>query len=384
MRDRLLKWMIYLTGAIGLYIFLAIRIEPLFNLALKEKILPEYWENTKYGELYYVNNFIKDFREKNLPHHIRKYRHSEKHPGIEEADILIYGDSFLDFSRMVTLPERMADTLQKKVYYRRMIDDHQPLTYLKKINYTNNEPRVFIYETSESFLEFRFRKSHDTLYRLENRNMIRKTVTNVIDWWFMNDSEVKYSILLQRSLITGDLYSEIATFKFRKFQYITESTPLYSLDYDSPWLFYGDDVNPQSSFFYHPYTDEEIDNICNNIASLSAALKRRYNMEFIFFPIPAKYTIYHKLVNHDPYSGFLPRIYKGLHKRGVPVINLYDIYNNSPEILYYGTDTHWNKKGMEIALKETLRILSDSNFVKIPESPKTENNVSPKLISAYN
>lgn len=357
MRDKVTKYIVYIAGVICLYFFISIRVEPLFNVVLKEKVLPEYWENTEYGELYYRNNFIRDFQEKNLPPCLPKYRHTNKHPKIEDADLLIFGDSFLDFSRMVTLPERMADTLGKKIYYQRMIDDHRPMVYLQKANYSNTEPRVVIYETSESFLDFRFRNKHDTVYTPDPRSRIRKMLASTRDWIFTKESELKYSVLLQRSIFSNWFYTEVATFKFRKFGYITESTPVYSLNYDIPWLFYADDTDPDISFFYHNYTHEEIDTICNNIAHLSAFLKRHYNLEFVFLPIPAKYTIYHKLVNNDQYSAFLPRIYEGLHQRGIPVIELYDVYRNHPETLYYGTDTHWNKKGMEIALDSTLNAI---------------------------
>ncbi len=363
--------MIYLAGAICMYMFLSIRIEPLYNAILQEKLIPEYWENTKYGELYYINNFIKDFREKNLPHYIPKYRHSKKQPKIQDADILIYGDSFMDFSRMVTMPERLADTLHQKVYYQRMIHDHRPLIYLEKANYSNSKPKVLIYETSEVYLDFRFRNRQDSVLREDNRSRFRKLIADVRDWIFVKDSEVKYTILLQRSKITTGLYSDIATFKFRNFQYITESTPVYSLKYDTPWLFYSADSDPKTSFFYHNYSDAEINTICDNIADLSAKLKKHYNLDFIFLPIPSKYTIYHKLVNNDKYSGFLPRIYEGLKQRGIPYVNLYNDFASSKEILYYGTDTHWNKKGMEIALDKTLELLTKKNLIEIPNSATT-------------
>jgi hypothetical protein len=384
MRDKFTRWMIYIAGAVCLYLFLSIRIEPLYNAILQEKILPEYWENTKYGELYYMNNFIRDFREKGLPRYIPKYRNSDKHPKIEDADILIYGDSFMDFSRMVTMPERLADTLHQKVYYQRMIHDHRPMIYLQEAKYSNSKPKVLIYETSELFLDFRFHTRQDTVIQVENRSKFRKAVAGIRDWMFMKDSELKYSVLLQRSILTTSLYSDIATLKFRKFHYITESTPVYSLKYDTPWLFYSGDSDPKTSSFYHHYSDAEIDNICDNISDLAAELKRHYNLDFIFLPIPSKYTICHKLVNDDKYSEFLPKIYAGLKRRGISYINVYDDFNNSKEILYYGTDTHWNKKGMEIALGETLKLLKEKNLIETPNLIQSSGNVQSNLLSKIN
>ena len=366
MQNKIAKWLVFMVGAGCLYIFLAIRIEPLFNVILKEKIVPEYWENTKYGELYYYNNFIKHFREKNLPPAIPKYRNTKKHPKLNEAEILTFGDSFFDFSRMVTFPERIADTLHKKVYYRRMLEDHRPVIYLKQDNYADTNPKILLYETSERFLAFRFLNRHDTIPPVDNRIKFRKTAAAVWNWVFIEERELKYNVLLQRNMLTAGLYSDIATLKFDAFNYITESTPIYSLKNDEPWLFYMDEVNDDNSSFYYKFTDEEIYQICDNIADVAGVVKRKYNLQFIFMPIPSKYAIYHTMVNNDEYSNFLPRLYEGLDKRGIPVVKLYDKFINSKEILYYGTDNHWNKKGLDIAVSEALEVMKpylNSNYL---------------------
>jgi len=366
MQNKIAKWLVFMVGAGCLYIFLAIRIEPLFNVILKEKIVPEYWENTKYGELYYYNNFIKHFREKNLPPAIPKYRNTKKHPKLNEAEILTFGDSFFDFLRMVTFPERIADTLHKKVYYRRMLEDHRPVIYLKQDNYADTNPKILLYETSERFLAFRFLNRHDTIPPVDNRIKFRKTAAAVWNWVFIEERELKYNVLLQRNMLTAGLYSDIATLKFDAFNYITESTPIYSLKNDEPWLFYMDEVNDDNSSFYYKFTDEEIYQICDNIADVAGVVKRKYNLQFIFMPIPSKYAIYHTMVNNDEYSNFLPRLYEGLDKRGIPVVKLYDKFINSKEILYYGTDNHWNKKGLDIAVSEALDVMKpylNSNYI---------------------
>lgn len=358
MQNKIAKWLVYLVGAVCMFVFLAARIKPLFNALLKEKIIPEYWENTKYGELYYYNNFIRHFQEKDLPPAIRKYRNTEKHPDINNAEILTFGDSFFDFSRMVTFPERLGDTLHKKVYYRRMLDDHRPIVYLRQDHYTNTKAKVLLYETSERFLAFRFLNRHDTVPPVDHRNRIRKLAAAARDWIFLEDSEIKYTIMLQRSMLTSVIYSDIATFKFDMFDYITESTPVYTLRKDQPWLFYTDEVNGDNSSFYYQFTDEEINRICDNIADLADLLKRKYDLQFIFMPIPSKYTIYHTLVNNDVYSGYLLKLYAGLDKKGIPVVKLYDKFRNSKDILYYGTDNHWNKKGLDLALEEALKVMA--------------------------
>ena len=79
-----------------LYAFIAIRVQPLFNAILKEKVIPKPWENTKYGELYYFN-LIREFRKKGLPHYQKKYRFTKKSPLLENADLLLFGDSYFNF-----------------------------------------------------------------------------------------------------------------------------------------------------------------------------------------------------------------------------------------------------------------------------------------------
>ena len=358
MKNTIAKGLVSITGLICLYAFLSVRFEPLFNLIMKEKVLPEYFENTKYGELYYLN-FIKQFRERNLPHAIAKYRHTSKHPKLEDADILTFGDSFFDFSRMVTFPERLSDTLHKKVYYERFFDEHRPLHYLKKQNYVNSEPKLMIYESTERYVPFRFMNKHEDDYiEPVKRSAARELLSVARKLLFVHESELKYSMLLNRSIFTTDMYSAVSTFKFNAFGYIPESTPKYCLTQEIPWLFYEEDLNGKNTSFYYKFSDEEINIICDNIADLSRKVREKYNLYMTFMAIPSKYTIYHKLINQDRYNDFLPRLYEGLEKRGIPVIKLYDLYNNSDEVLYYGTDTHWNKKGLDIALDETLKVLS--------------------------
>jgi len=281
-----------------------------------------------------------------------------------QADILTFGDSFLDFSRMKTYPEQLGDTLHKRVFYERFINDHRPLVFLNKNNYVNSSPKILIYESAERYIPFRFNTTHDTGYTTQSTYGLGKTIRDIRDWIFRSDTEVKYTTLLNRSIFTNDLYSAISTIKFDVFGYITSQTPVYTLDHEDPWLFYHEEVSPGGQFsdFYYNHSEEEINLYCDNIADLRNKLKELYNLDLIFMPIPSKYTIYHKLINNDTYNNFLPRLYEGLADRGVPFIDLYNEYINSDEILYYGTDTHWNKKGLDIAVDKTLEYIKSSGI----------------------
>ena len=361
MNEKLLKWIIYVAGAACLYGFISIRSLPVMNAILAEKMIPEHWDFVKYGELYYFN-YISHFKEK-LPKAERKYRFSEKHPEMNQADILMFGDSFLDISRQTTLPERLNDSTNKRVYYHRFLSPHQsnPLCILEEEEYKNMMPKYIIYESVERNIPLRFDDpfiAEDC--ENEESDLFSETADAVINLTFPENSEEMYKQVLKRSVVTTKLFELFATLKFDLFGYISSQTPIYKLGED-PWLFYYPQVNDQPGSFYYDYSEEEVTTYCNNIALLKKRLRELYNLEMIFMPIPSKYTIYHKVVNDDLYNNFLPRVYAGLDDRDVPYIDLYSEFINHDRVLYYGTDTHWNKRGVDIALYKLINKLDSFN-----------------------
>jgi hypothetical protein len=356
MNEKILRWLIYFAGVFCLFIFLSVRILPLFNAILSEKYIPEYWENTKYGELYYMN-YIRYFREEGLPPYSIKYRFKDKHPELNEADLILFGDSYFDFSRMTTFPEQLSDSTGESVFYAR---NSFPLDYLAAKNYSGTEKRYMIYETAERFLTSRFDKPQTLNYEPEVKSAAKKTYEDIEEFIFPKEVENNYSMLLSRSYFTTHIYSAIATLKFDWFGQINSQTPVYYLGPDRPWLFGGGWYGDGPDRYSYEYPEEEIDTYCNNIRQLSADLKKNFNIEMIFMIIPSKYTIYHNLlgVPDSAYSGFIPKMYAGLEKRGIPVIKIYDDYmaQRDSKLLYYGTDTHWTEEGLHIALEKALNI----------------------------
>ena len=355
MNEKLLKILVYITGVVCLYAFIAVRVPSMFNAILKEKIIPEYWENTKYGELYYFG-FVKHFREEGLPPHAIKYRFSEKHPALQEADILMFGDSFFDFTRMTTFPERLGDTTNQRAFYARM---DRPLTYLSEHRFSNTEEKIIIFESAERYIPERFVEPHSMEPPADPRSGIRKKVADARDIIFQDNTDVLYGTLVARNVFTTGLYSASTTLKFDLFNYISDQTPVYTLEEEMPWLFFHDQLNGEPSSFYYQHSQEEIDNYCDNIADLASKLKIHYNLKMVFMAIPSKYTIYHTLVNQDEYNNFLPRLYAGLEARGIPYIPIYDEFMKakSEDWIYYGSDTHWTQKGLDVALDKTLEVL---------------------------
>ncbi|MGC9341869.1 MAG: alginate O-acetyltransferase AlgX-related protein, partial [Bacteroidales bacterium] len=203
---------------------------------------------------------------------------------------------------------------------------------------------------------------HEFMPYQDNRSGVRKAIADVRDMIFLENTEVLYSTLLMRSYFTTGIYSFISTTKFDVFNYITDKTPKYIVDEQKPWLFYFDQLNGEPSSFYYKHSQEEIDTYCNNIKDLADKLYDNYKMKMVFMAIPSKYTIYHDLLNDDKYNNFIPRLYAGLEKRGIPVIPVYEDFIEAEDTIYYGTDTHWNKKGLSIALDNAVEVLDSLNI----------------------
>jgi len=355
MRNKILKSFIYFSGFICLYGFLATRFLPLYNLVSTEKEVPGYWDNTTYGELYYFNN-IKHFRE-DLPGAMPKFQWSEDHPELEEAEILTFGDSFIDWSRHEQISSRLQDALGVPVYTHY---GEYPYEYLKKNNYQNGKPKYLVYLRTERWIPITF--GQDPLYspskkEKENPNShpLKKNLAAFRDFLFDNRTEELYRALLQRSYITSYFSTLISTWKFELFGYISSLTPKYAITEEKPWLFYVDQVNDKSSSFYYQHSESELNEITENIKKLSEHLWKEYKLKFVFVPVPSKFTIYHHLVDPDAeYNEFLPRLYKELDRLEILYVDLYEPFRKSEEYVFYGTDDHWTEHGVSVA-KDVLK-----------------------------
>lgn len=359
MNERLFKYLMFVAGVIALYAFLAVRILPMFNAALVENRSPEYFEFTKYGEQYY-SNYIAHFREV-LPTPKDKYRLSDRNPELAEADLIAFGDSFFDFSRQKTVAERLHDSLGISVH---AVRAWYPLDYLHSNNYKNDETKTIIFQVVERNLHDRFIEIHDLNWEGNDYLDVSKLSLpgKLRHWIFDVKSEELYSILLSESYLTRGIYSLISTTKFDLFRYMASRTPVYSLKnrFNEPFLFYDITTNDSPKSFYFDHNDQLVKTYCNHIEDLKAQLKERYDLEMIFMPVPNKYTMYFDIIKpEDSYNNFLPRLYKELEKRGINYVNLYNRFLESDTILYYGTDSHWNKAGVDIAVEELLKKLEN-------------------------
>lgn len=374
MNEKILRITIYILGFICLYAFFAVRVFPAMNIVLNEKMDQETQDFNRYGDLYYFS-CIKDFQE-DFPPRVRKYRYSEDNPHISEADILTYGDSFFDMIFITSLPERLSQKLNNKVYSYVTQDPTQsnPFCLLESSNYNRSDSaKLFIYETVERNIHEKFSNEYTaTACHINKEKGAAVVFNNVINMIFRRNSENLYEVMLKQSHFTHRVYSAIASVKFELFGYISTLTSRYKTG-DNPWLFYKKEYGDEHGCFYYDYTEEEIKMYADNVAKLRDNLLQQYNLKLVFMPIPNKYTLYHKLINDDPYNDFLPRLYRELDKRNICYVNLYDEFSKRPDPLYYGTDTHWNSEGIDIALNLvinkinmnqsfTLNTIQEKNF----------------------
>jgi hypothetical protein len=205
MSEKLLKILIYLAGVFCLFACIAIRSLPVMNSVLVEKMIPEHFEFTKYGELYY-QNYISQFKEI-LPSPVRKYRFSEKHPEPSEADILIFGDSFLDISRQVTLPERLADSLGLKVFFHRFSFPQYSNPFCALANYDIGaaSPKILIYQSVERNIPMKFEEPYfDSICNESENGPVEARIDDIASVVFPDNTEVMYKQFLKRSIFTTD------------------------------------------------------------------------------------------------------------------------------------------------------------------------------------
>jgi hypothetical protein len=343
-KDKITKIIIHLAGLAALFLFVVLRMSGEPEYLLDKKLLTAS-NNFDYGDLYFLN-LIDNFKVPTPPLG-DEYYNSVPKSDISEADILTFGDSFFAAgARVKNVPGRLADTLKKKIYFSQ---SSEPLELLSSVNLQKGNKKYLILETAERRIPNLFSGNQNKFTKKNH------AITNIITTVLPVNSEQRYTFLLQRSFLTHFIYKELATLKFNYFGYITSVTPVYKKD--PPWLFYYQDVNDKKTSFYYKFSDEEIKNICDNIQDISNQLKEKYNIDFIFLPVPNKYTIYHKILNNDEYNNLLPRIYYELKKRNVKFCNVYDLFMKSDKELYYPTDTHWNEEGVKLTTSELVKLI---------------------------
>ncbi len=308
------------------------------------------------GRDLYKHHYVEHFREAHpafdQPLHapLVPYRERPEHPSLDEADVLVFGDSFANFRWLKSYPEILRDKLGRPVYFAR---DQYPLRLLGEQAYTAPSGRVAIFQIGERGIRTGFARAQMDFQGRAHRPKRDNA-------WFRlfapGEAEQQYTALLQLSILTHRAYKWIATRKFDWFGYLSPMTPVYSLDPPILFLKQTVDGSPQSFQYQHP--QHEIEQICDNIALLHDRMRRKHGLEMVFMAVPNKISIHFAYVWPDAhYNDFLPRIHQGLAQRGVPYVDLYQAFRNADERLYFLSDTHWNEHGVARAAAETIRVL---------------------------
>jgi len=322
-------------------------VKPLKGIA-NELILPR-----QYGDLYY-GNYLDRFKVE-IP---RKspFGNSDQNSPLKKAGLILFGDSFSNYRYFKGVPEILIDSLQADIHFAHHRFDGQPLNYLSEYS---GEANLLIYQTIERALPKRLLKN--PLPKKAKGNKSKSLLSNLKSI-LPNGVKKVYPILVQDGKLTRQLYSFIMNKRYEWFGYV--ATPeVY--DEKSGMLFSDRTTNNETTSFYYQFSDKEIDIYCDNLLLLKNELKTKHNIDFIFFPIPNKYTLYHHLLNEDEYNGLLPRLNECLEEKGIPVVDVYSVFKEEQQQLYYNTDTHWNEKGAQIA--------TDLLMEKIREIQKTTN-----------
>jgi len=344
LKNKITKIIIHVSGALALFLFIVLRSSAEPDYLLDSELLKAA-NDAIYGDLYFLN-LIDNFKIPTPPLG-DEYYNSVPKTDINDADILTFGDSFFaSGARCKNVPGRLADTTKKKIFFSQT---NEILKTLEEKNYVKKDKKYLILETVERGIPRIFTGGQNVLAKKNPK------LGKIVESLMPLNLEQRYTLLLQRGVISYNIYKELVTMKFNLFGYISSVTPVYKKD--PPWLFYYQDVNDKKTSFYYHFTDEEINTICDNIQDLNKKLIDKYNIELIFLPLPNKYTIYHRILNNDEYNNLLPRLYKGLDRRNVKVCKVYDLFMNSEKELYFPTDTHWNEEGVKLTANELVKYL---------------------------
>jgi hypothetical protein len=354
-KTMIIKNAIYILGILCLIIFIITKSAFL----LKYATLSDDTIGTRYGDLY-QHARIHLFKEYLWRGEVSKKWEIQ----IRDADIIFMGDSYLtiEFSKD-TYPHQTAKMLAKNISVSADFNSYQFVqNFLKTVQFTTqDEQKILIIESAERSVMQRFSAQAGNAQNAQlkqNESAFRKWLEPSIQWlrrienvWFTN-AEQRYYFFFRNNLLK-DYLPSINDVRFSLFKEISPATPLYSIN--PPMLFYDKEIEMFNTY----HSDYEIESIALTLKNLQLELLEKYNIKMVFLPVPGKYTIYHQLTNSsDKYDDFLPRLYKILDQYNIPVIKLYDPFKQSKELVYWGSDTHWNNEGIDIAAKKTAEAVN--------------------------
>jgi hypothetical protein len=349
-KDRITLGVIRIAGILAAIIFVIVKI-PFLATSLVSGCF--YDHGDYYGDCY-VNCKVRYFKELLPPATGNHFTSDVK--DIDKYSVLTIGDSFFNRYRgNDAFPFQLSRSLNERVFYNGTAY-HNPFLLLQDVHKDKN--RILILESAERLIMDRFSKVPNMNPEKSKKAStgIRLALEEIRNCWFV-ESELNYRFFIENSIFTSPLVESWRSLNFKYFGKISSSTPIYCLK--PPVLFLDQETNRNwPTSFYSVISDEAISHVADCIQSIRDELRDKYHTELIFLPVPNKYSIEHTYFNQDSYNQFLPRLYSELKKRHIATVELYDRFCSSKEELYFRSDSHWNGRGVSIALDELLKVMN--------------------------
>jgi len=336
-KDKALRTVLYLAAILSLAVFIIPKNKALMLLATSGSDIS--------GDLYRFVK-IKDFW---APTPAAVDTSAEDTGRAAESSIVAIGDSFFSASRgCPRFTTQLSKAIETPIFLTNPGIYEQPFRVIKRLRDHRDRMKVVLLESVERALETRFAQPVDP--HPPSAPTKRLVQGKDLDSWFTTDE--RYIFLLKNNVATRPIFEALSTAGFHWFGKISSSTPVYSLK--PPLLFFEEEtgLGAENPSLYTQHSDALVQRMAHNIANLRDGLRSQYGLDMVFMPIPNKLTIYGKFADATtPYDNFLPRLLDALEHQGVKTIRLYEAFRASPELLYFASDTHWNCRGIDLAVR---------------------------------
>lgn len=283
---------------------------------------------------------------------------------IEDADIITIGDSFFGSA---LASRKFAAELEavsgRPVYHventgkfnSSQVD--MPLAYLESISCKRGPNRVLVLESVERYAAQRAKscqKSWNDVHSWKSDNGYYKERildTKDIEYFFSNN------------ILSGTANKFLQNVRFDLLGIV--NLPVVYHSEVSDMLFYQEEVE----FNRSSKGEETIKETADNIACLARKLRDRYNISLVYVILPQKYSLYSARFG-DPYDGFIPRLVTEMRKRNVAAVDMYSVYSAQMKLhpdrpLYFGSDTHYNREGKLLLVREIMREITEQNHKRL-------------------
>lgn len=122
------------------------------------------------------------------------------------------------------------------------------------------------------------------------------------------------------------------------------------------WLYYGSSMDDY--YGYETMSDKDIEKAVKNLSEIQKELNDK-GIRFVFTIAPNKNSLYPQYMpggyDTTPDKRNSVRLRKALEKSDVNYVDLYCLFENTDEVLYHKTDSHWNNKGAAMVCNKLLK-----------------------------